>query len=590
MSKKFIQIVCLVSALWSPTAFGLNFPSGSWVGRIKFDGQENKFAVKLDTITYQPNDLDQSPVFQMHFRIGLGGLTSPEYFSQYYESVIYNFDTQYVTLDTPENDLVIMARVEKLGALTLLNGHVFSRSTAVSGTISLKFLSDEPEDGPTDAPARDLGAPDNRNFDGDPDLDTALTAGTLSGQYEGLCGHELVAIQIETARGLGEKPDPLFPGLSAYTIMGRLGLNEPFVCALNEVTLPEGEKDWCTYRSYSSGTYNMANGLLTLDGPSTSQNCSLLDGNLICSVRLRPMSDTPITNCALKKVPAPATGVFKPFSRQFSIPTTADQRAELPGIAPPASTELVTALDGMFSGFLHHETSNLYQPMRMKVVATVSTVNPHNLNMVYISGATILHFDKPNAPQPLIWSQRFERKSFYVKNGFILDDHNSDSFIQIDSWKKGLISGVLFSRQFGRVGTIQLVKAGMPALDPRAKIVANPIGNFSGPSLTGPIHNFWWLQTTPTVQSIADGSSTFRFHGEVGTNGGIILRMAIAQGSYDFFTQALGFTVMDGDSGQPRLFTGHVYQSFMSLFWPGAPRAQIRMPANHDELTYDRQP
>jgi hypothetical protein len=579
MRHKWIQAACLIFLVWSSSVFAVAMPIGSWIGWMKFDGQQAKYAVKLETLNYQPNELDHSPVFQMHFRIGLGGLTSPEYFSQFFEKVNYNFDTQSVTLDTAENDLILTGRVEKISSLTLFRGNVFSRSSAVSGSVVLKFLSDEPDDEPN------LAAVDAASDD--PDNDPAPFAQTLSGQYEGLCGIERAIIQLETARGLGETPDSLFPGLAGYTVSGRLGFDLPRECALPGIHIPSG-RDWCTFESYASAQYNIANGFLTLNGGQHSQSCRLLDGQILCSGIFRPVGSSTPTSCVFNRIPSGVSAPARPFYRQFSVPTTADQRQALPEMLPPANTDLVAALDGMYSGYLHHEGNNLYQPMGLKVVASVSTENPHNLNMVYISGAAIFHFDSPTSTQAPIWSQRFERKAFYINNGFVLDDHNSDTFIKIDLWKKGMITGVLYSRQFGRVGTIQFVKSAMPAIDARAKFVANPLGSFLGPVPVGPREASWWLRVTPQIQTASLGQSTFSFQGQLGTNNGIVPRRPMEVGAYDFYTQATGFLI--GSSDGPRMYSGHVFDWGLSLFWLGAPRFQVLIPGSHEELPYKRQP
>ena len=459
----------------------------------------------------------------------------------------------------------------------------FPDPSAVSGSVVLKFLSDEPDTEPNLASADTAG----EDPDHDPDHDPAPFAGTLDGQYEGLCGTEPAIIQIQTARGLGEVPDSLFPGLGGYTVSGRLGLDLPSECALTGIHIPS-ERDWCTYRSYSAGKYNIANGLLTLQGETSAQSCTLIDGQLRCVVGLRPIVLPSPQVCVLNRVAPAVRAPSRPFFRQFSVPTTSEQRQVLPEMLPPASTDLVAAVDGMFFGYLHHETSNLYQPMRLKVIASVSTDNPHNLNMVYISGASIFHFDNPMNAQAPIWSQRFARKAFYINNGFILDDPNSDTFIQVDLWKKGMITGVLYSRQFGRVGTIQFVKSFMPTIDARAKFVANPLGNFSGPVASGPFEASWWLQVSPQAQASNLGQSTFSFQGELGRGDGIVPRRVVDVGSFDFYTQAIGFLVASRDG--PRMYSGHVFDWGLGLFWLGAPIYGVRIPASHEELRFQRSP
>ena len=572
MLKKIGVVCSLLAAVWSSSALALDFPLGQWSGWMKFDGQQSKFAVKLDTLKYQPNDPNEFPRFQMLFRVGLGGFLSPEYFSQYYGTVNYDFDHGNVTLDTAENDLVMALKVEHVGSFVVLRGSVFSRSTAVSGNLVMKYLTDEPDDG---------GSPGD-----DPTIDPAPFASPLTGQYEGKCGNDDAVFQIETARGLGDElPDARFPGLKGYKFNARLGFDDAALCSTDGIARP-GVRNWCTVRSYSSGEFNIANGSLLLGGSGGTPECVLRDGLLQCNVRV---TENPVA-CSLRQVGPQQPSDFHPFPRLFSVASTADQRRDLPPPSPPSSSALLQALNGMYAGFLHHESTDRYQPVRLNVLASVSTENPHNPNMVYISGATVLHFNEPTALQPLIWSQRFERKAFYVRAGFTLDDHSSDSFIQIDAWKQGLITGTLYSRQFGRVGTIQLVKGSMPALDSRAKTIVSPIGTFSGPIVSSPNTNrFWLFQTVAETQATEAGKSTLSFRGEVGTPSGLIIRKSIVQGSYDFLSQSIAFATEE-EGGDLHIYTGHLFDWGMGLYWPGAPFFGIIISSSHAELRYLRQP
>ena len=59
-------------------------------------------------------------------------------------------------------------------------------------------------------------------------------------------------------------------------------------------------------------------------------------------------------------------------------------------------------------------------------------------------------------------------------------------------------------------------------------------------------------------------------------------------GAYDFYTQATGFLL--GSSDGPRMYSGHVFDWGLSLFWLGAPRFQVLIPGSHEELPYKRLP
>ncbi len=546
----------LLATIWLPcsAAFGqAELKLGRYVGYVKLDDASERVALTVDTYIDQPDDRTQFPKLNAIFRLQLGGYGGSEYVTEIFEDIRYDFSNGQLSLDEPNNDLVIAAEV-RAGGSTTVTGQVWVRSASVSGTIFLKHLSDEPDDD---------------DDDGDPGADVPFMA-SLSGQYEGLCGAKRWAMQISTGKGLAVS-GAADRGLHGYGVVARLAEGDSSIC--------DGE--WCVVRNFSGGSYNYFSGKLILDEPTGTSECALAAGRLTC--RIRFLDET--VSCDLRKTDV-STRPFVVSGRNYNVRTTPEQRLELPAPLPPRSTALVNALRGTFSGWLHNETLDRYQPFRLNVMSTVSSDNPHNENEVVITATGVQHFGRDTHAEG--WPQQFDRRSFYLSTGFNLESPNSDGFLQVEEWRQGFIRGVWYSHAFGRVGTIQLVKGPLPPLDPTAKVLAPITGTYQGPAVGSSSDVRWGFDTLLPTQPVGREESTLAFEGAMHLSGGLGVRVKIAQGSYDSYTGTLAWLTEERD--RPRMVTGVVdADGRLMLLWPGAPIWGVPLPENR-LIHYQRTP
>ena len=301
---------------------GGEFKIGKWVGYIKIDGANEAVATTMDVFDTSPEDIREFPRRNALFKMVLGGYNGTEYESEWFKDLQYDFNQGILTLDEPTNDLLITAVVFTEPRIQL-EGQVWIRSAAVSGSIFLEFQDDEPED----ASHRGIDLPPPKLMTG------------LAGQYEGVCGAQRAVLQLMTARGLqGTASEG--GGLDDYAIMGTLGLEDTSLC--QGLNLP-GRPIWCVNRHFSSGTYNFFNGALSLNSNIGSEACQILEGKVSCRIRVAQTN----VDCRLNKTDKTTTP-FTAFPRRYSVAATAEQRQPLPQPAPPASTALVTALRGTY--------------------------------------------------------------------------------------------------------------------------------------------------------------------------------------------------------------------------------------------------
>jgi hypothetical protein len=540
---------------------GGELEKGRWVGHIEFAGRAEAFATTLDLYVLQPDDVTLFPRLEAILKTSLGGYSGGEYDSEHYQKVEYDFFSGVLTFDEPGTDLVVSALVYK--SPHRIEGQVFSATTGQFGTLYLVYVdSDEPgdDDGPGDSPPTPSFAP------------------SLAGQYEGLCGTKQAALQIETSRQNDVASD--VAGLDHYEIRGALSMENDIVC--NGLGIAGGP-DWCVYSPYTSGSFSYFLGQLTLMGKFGADECQFSDGGILtCEVRVGDQNET----CDLIKTNIESTPFFK-AEPGFSVTTTAEQKQPLPEPSPPLHTDLLAALGGTFAGYLYHESKDQYQPMFLYVVASKSTENPHNENDVFVSPTAILRFGSSVSSD--FWSHEFDRRPFFQGPGFTLHGDSSDAFLQITDWRKGTISGIWYSRAFGRVGRFQLVKSlVLPTISNQASFVPSIKGEFRGPKdRVGGVVDQWWFKTVVPVQTTSQSLLEFQGEHQMFT-GSIWWPKHPLEGAYDVYAGQVNFLAEKGSENPVRVLGRYQTPEKINLFWPSAQTWGVGI-FNYALDTYERE-
>ncbi len=541
---------------------GGELSKGRWVGHVQFDGRSEVFAATLDLFVVQPDDAALFPRLEAILRVSLGGYRGGEYDADQYQDVQYDFFSGVLSFDEPGTDLVISALVYMNPHR--IEGQVFSATTGQWGAIYLKYVdSDEPgedDDGPGDFVAAPMYVP------------------SLAGQYEGTCGDQLAALQIETARANDVVSD--VPGLDHYNVRAALSLEDALLCKDMGIA---GGPDWCVNRAYTEGSFSFYLGQLTLLGSLGSDVCQASDGGLLtCSVRI---ADETVT-CELVKTDNASLPFIKNES-SYSVPTTAAQREPLPEPAPPLHTDLLAALGGTFSGYLYHENRNQYQPMFLYVVASKSTENPHTENDIFVSPTAILRFGGGVSSD--FWSHEFDRRPFFLGLGFTLHGETGDTFLQITDWRMGTLSGVWYSRAYGRIGRFQLVKSlVLPTLSNKAVFVPSIKGEFRGPKdRIGGIVDQWWFKTVVPVQTTSQQLLEFKGEHQMFT-GTIWWPKHPLEGTYDVYDGQVSFLAEKGSENPVCVLGRYEKPEKIQLFWPSAQKWGVGI-FNYAFDTYERE-
>lgn len=547
-----------------PLATAAEFKPGRYVGALVLETGHapEMIALTADFFVESPEDFTKFPRLVGIFKQSLGGYNTPEYVTEVFEDIRYDFDQAVMTLDEPANDLALSLEVRSQGGRLILSGRAFARSSALSGTVTLELLTDEPPDGPGDGEPG-AGEPGHGDHGGHATSRSAAESTPfvplLEGQYEGLCGQRASVFQIQTVKGLhgaeGERR-----ALFDYAIYGRLGLRDP-------EAKPGSPRPWQVVASFAGGIHDFHSGRLIFLGPSTTSiECTRHRGELACSYRIQGRSE----RCHFRKSTTAAQAPLYHSRAHHLMPSPAQAR-ELPEASPPANAELARAVSGQFSGYLHHEALDRYQPVRLRILASSSSENPHNPNKLFVSATSVLHFGREESADFV--AQRYEPRSFYLRPGFTLGAPGTDSFIVIEEWKAGFIRGAWYSHAFGRVGTLELVKGELPPLPAAAREMAGFAGEFEGEPLFdaggAPVRR--WFKLVLPFQQASGAASVVPLTGSYQALSSVTTIVPIERGGYDLYTGALGFALSFG-GGETAVSGRATGPEELWMHWPPLPR------------------
>ena len=538
-------LVC-VAIVFTATSYAQEFKPGRYIGFMKLDKMDQKIPVIADVLIEAPDDLKSFPKLTAIVRLSLGGYKTHEYATQVFKNLKYDFDTGNLTFDEPENDLLITSSIKNQNGRTKVVGQVFVRSVASGGTIELLEESNEPDD-----EEEDLKKPNSENAADD------LFVGVLDGQYEGVCGKDKAALQIQTMRGLTDSEAERKSGSSLdrhYGIGGRLAFKNDKLCG------KLANDRWCTRYHFSSGSFNFYLGKLTLKSEQTAADCKIAGGQLTCEVHAFDGAKT----CTFKKSDV-AVSAPKFFPRKFNINPSGEQMKDLPDPNPPLNEALSEALRGSFYGYAHNEFNDSYIPLQLYVAPYSSTDNPHNPNQMMISTTASYYYG--GADSETFTTQRFEARSFYLRPGFVLSGPNSDTFIEIVDWKMGFIRGVLYSHSFGKVGTVQLVKGAWPNFPKEAAVVPSFSGEFKRKFTSAITH---WISFVFPAQPDDVRESVVELSGSFQAIVGTTPVLGFDRGAFDPYTLRYNWQISKDDvftygSGELDL------KGDALLFWPPSP-------------------
>ena len=516
---------------------------GRYYGDFRVEGTNRKIRGVLDLL-YAQDEL-QYPKLKAILKLVVGPFNSHEYVGFEYDTVLFDPVGKTLTFDVADQD-VVLSNVMVHGEM--LMGEFRSSSSGASGSFEVNFLrsyelppiSTEPPDEPGDScmPGDPCDGDGNSNSGEPPDeghgdhflkrLSANLRSGEfvdrLSGEYRGQCNRELIVLQLATHRSLGPEGTARDP-FSQMQIRGSLGKAKLSgdMLGLRKVT------------AFDEGNFDFYTGSLVLHGSPTNLTCSVDNRGITCGeCRLRQTVDLAAPFSFV------TAGDEPPYSRRtFKLP-----RESYPAIV---GTPEANDVAGQYLGYLHHEHSNQYQAVKLDVRAYYHQDRPHSPRQLYISPLAELYFGSQNSVEKILY--KFEgRPWLYTEGGMVIEGAQEEAFGVVREWRKGMIILDWYSRTFGRVGTVELVKgATWPALPSGLPQIDGLAGLYVGPGF----HVTLEAQVMPASER--QPSNPFYpmlFSGMTRVKGeGPMFR--IEGGIYDFYTGAVDFW-----NGKDNLFFG----------------------------------
>jgi len=535
----FIRLVSLIFCFtFTSTALAQHDHSmmgpkpGKYFGYIKLEGLNSKIPASLDLVVVQ--DDKEYVHLRGIFKIMLGGFQSFEYVTQFYEKVSYSWVRQELTFENDQRELTLAnGRVHMMNMKLMIMGNFRSSAGGVTGKVTLVHYPDSE----TRPPER----LQSTIFPGLPVLPA------LTGSYKGTCEEEDYELQLEATKWQGTGGFSTNP-LVGYMIRGRLGKRSQQVC---------GENDrYCVERSFTDGSYNLYRGQLELTGRLKNLRCSVHNINIQCGP-CRFAKDLSISESVDKDKS------FKMFEREIDIGLGKNET--LPNFPEPND------LKGNFIGVLHHEATNSYQHLKINVNAFKYTDRPNRPETLYVSANAWLYFGNPDSSNEFI-GYKFDQRPYLDTAPNFLFEGGGDTFMKVKSWSSTAIVGEWYSKVFGKVGTVQLIRSETFLDIDISKLLPGLSGRYLGP--------LWSIDLT-----VRGNSNDFNEGGFYPLRVAGVARITdltasqpITSGIFDFYTNTAAIEL----NGK-RVSVGHLDTRGLHLFWPGKQRWGITMSQHHFE-------
>lgn len=470
---------------------------GRYVGTVTFPKSSKRILVTLDFIIAQSeNDYNKLQAF---LKLYFGEFDSDEYTTYYFDNVQYSFSDKKLVFDHEGQDLTVND-----GMVHMKMIHANLRSTLFAGDAKLMVTYQDDDLKPQKEPV----------------------VKSVKGDYKGTCEGKETVLQLITARSTESTPHLSNP-FEAYAVSG----------TMSSIANP---RPW-TYNSFHSGSYNFYSGELKLFGLPKNYQCTVGDESIDCS-----------DSCKfVKQRVNEKPNLLAPVRHQKKFTFLPDDE-DLPTLPTPKD------LSGVFTGYIHHQRSDLYQPIALNILAfrhTTMSMQPEN---IFLSAAATIYFGEFNSMESI--SYKFHERPFRNSMPALFFDGELDGILQITEWKANSIKGIWRSKIFGVVGEVELMRGAEPP--------ALPNTYSKLPSISGEyIFDKRTLQlvTTPAESDDSMAHSPFYPWSLDGLThiDGVTKKIKLDDGIYDFYSGLVSFRDEDD-----RLITGRVRPKGLSLFWP----------------------
>lgn len=481
----------LYLVLFSTVGLAAELP-GRFTGVLHHESLGKDQLAKLELIPTrgESNSLEYMAILTLH----LGGFTSKEYVAYHFQKVTHNPARDTFVFSQPDQAITVQgARITKQGRFEATVRSLYSSSPA-------NLILDKTEEVVPESPLIE----------------------PIWGQYEGQCDGKRNVLQLYTYRS-SEDTGHQGQAFASYSIRGHLAWPMPEL----ETGSPEQP---LLQAVFVGGSYNFFEGELALFGVLRNLTCQVNGEKITCDGCEYYRKSNEMRS--LQLAPPRAKSILSAHTES------------------PVLTEAhLVSLQGEYTGYLHHEYLDEYQPAQLNIVTYQS-----DAQKLLLSAQATLQFGEQTKAEKITY--RFMDRSFpnpLDRKNFVFEDseHDVDAILKITKLGDGEILGEWYSHLFGRVGTFVLRKGGVAELPKEATVFGALGGNYENDS--------WELsvRVRPSTRPLNSLNPFYPnvFGGLLAHKDGLIAGVQIIEGSYDFYTGRFGL-LMEGLSGKQRLWVG----------------------------------
>jgi hypothetical protein len=320
----------------------------------------------------------------------------------------------------------------------------------------------------------------------------------VAAEYRGTCDKTPTELHLWTSRSEHRSSDLGNP-LGAYSVTGTVGAVAPDLCAGNA-------ERRCTLDVLAGGSFDFYRGKLRLEGTRSDYQCNARGFALDCG------------RCTFEAA-APKKRVLTPMVAEGAFTAI-----ETPALASHEG------LAGEYTGYLHHERLGLHHRASLNL-ETYQSPAGSGTALVMAATAKLAFGD-------LAIQYRFNEQAYDLLAGVYVFERMSDgidAILQVTTLGGGVVGGVWYSLQFGRVGTFELRRDGVEL--PAGSVVIGAVGGtFVGDALEIRIVP----RSTVASEDALNPLGPIDFAGYFRIPGTAAAWVPLTNGSYDFYTGKIG--------------------------------------------------
>lgn len=409
------------SLVYEPPSSG-SILAGRYQGYLRPKNRNEKVFVTLDLI--QEKVKSQRQRLKAIVRLDLGQFDGPEFHSIYYPSVEYEPSKKRLVF-YHEGQEIELAKVH-LRKKVVLKGSMKSGADDI-GDFILVYVGKRAK----------FGELVSRIYVNQKPVQA------LSGVYQALCHGTQSLLELKAARWPSERTSNTdIAYWRSFKLLARV-----------RQSLENSSAD----SSWNSAQYDPFAGILALNGAETFQTCKHEQDYFTCGGCRYSLN----------------SGQFKELSTKRKIRShrLAFEKAN----KLPEHPDYPGKLAGEFYGYLFNEVRGLYQPVSLKISATMTKEPGMKKATPEVTGVVALYLGGPQSNEYVVYE--FDPAFYSSSAPYFIFDGPAPILIQVSQWNEDKIKGLWYSKEHGRIGSVEFLRGSFPPLS-SSRLVSKLSGSY----------------------------------------------------------------------------------------------------------------